>query len=209
MKLIQTQDGSYSLYSELYNEAYHSRHGAFTESNHVFIKNGLLRSGFKKLRILEMGFGTGFNAYLTLLASIENNLTIDYISLEKHPVADDYQYNFKKDLSFKKILECPWNKRIQLTKEYSLYKIETDILSWDFAPAPFDLIYYDAFSPEKQPELWSTDIFLKIREHLNPAGSLVTYCAKGQVKRNLKSAGFNIEALPGPPGKREMTRAFI
>jgi tRNA U34 5-methylaminomethyl-2-thiouridine-forming methyltransferase MnmC len=213
MKVIITADGSSSIYVEELDEQYHSVHGAVNESMHVYIKYGLEFKTAKKkeISILEMGFGTGLNTLLTYLNNNSNN--INYVSLEKFPVleniVDKLNYNEIEGASniFNKLHELDWNKEHSLSESFTFTKVKTGLEEFE-SSKKFDVIYYDAFAPDVQPELWTEDIFRKCFELLNNNGCLVTYCAKGQVKRNLKSAGFTLEGLPGPKGKREMTRAI-
>jgi len=208
-----TSDLSPTLYSEEFEQTYHSHHGAISESMHVFIQNGLekwLFSGKKKLRIFEMGFGTGLNAALTWQYALKYDLEIEYETIELFPVNANLICDFKtldEDLNQKiQILhKIDWEKQFdfrqfQFTKKrVSLIDYASDIL--------FDLIYFDAFSPNAQPELWTESIFEKMYQLLNPNGILTTYCAKGEVKRNLKKVGFEVQSPPGAMGKREMTVA--
>lgn len=217
-RIIITKDGSHTLYSEQFDATYHSIHGAVVESEHVFIKNGLLfqveRLNLKSVNILEMGFGTGLNAFLSYVSSEQLKFHINYHSIEAFPVATEEveklnyinSYSIEQQVVFKKLHECEWNKNQQISQLFSLHKhlLILENFNSDFK---FDVIYYDAFSPTDQPELWTTDIFKKMYNLLSEKGVLVTYCAQGQMKRNMKAAGFIVKALKGPPGKREMTRA--
>ena len=214
VKRILTEDGSDTLYVPGLDETYHSTHGAIQESTHVFIKNGLEyyqgEHHASKLRILEFGFGTGLNALLTLLNS--QGTAISYHSLEKYPVdlSSASQLNYGALLAdpdaFKEIISSSWNKWVPISDNFRLFKQEIDFL--DFEPEEtFDIIYFDAFAPSKQPELWSIDILEKCYRALAPQGIFVTYSAKGQLRRDLQELGFKVERLPGPPGKFEMLRA--
>ncbi len=209
-----TADGSKTLYIESLDEHYHSFHGAVQESLHVFIKNGLEdQNPNKPVKILEIGFGTGLNAILTLAHTPRES--VFYQSLEAYPLTEEEwkatQYEKLEVIAdfeslYYKMHLAPWNQKIELSPNFTLEKSETTLQ--DFSPnTTFDLIYYDAFAPSAQPELWTEEVFQKMYSCLSPGGKLVTYCAKGYVKRNMKSVGFLVEALPGPPGKREMTRA--
>lgn len=211
-RLELTKDLSPTLYSEAFQQTYHSIHGAISESNHVFIQNGLceLLKTKREISILEMGYGTGLNAALTWQYAIINQLQINYYSIEKFPVnAELYRQYITQDkelnLMLSQLNQCEWNI-IHSFSSFQFIKNQMDIESLNLE-MKFDLIYYDAFSPNAQPELWTETIFKKMYDSLNPNGILVTYCAKGQVKRNLKAAGFYVESPPGPVGKREMTRA--
>jgi tRNA U34 5-methylaminomethyl-2-thiouridine-forming methyltransferase MnmC len=214
LSIKTTADGSHTLHAEILDEDYHSIHGAITESMHVFIHAGLNECIPKRLRILEMGFGTGLNALLTRRVSLLSASTIDYVTIELFPVNHEIYHllNYTNGMEgtevafFTWLHESAWNTPQSYDRFFSLNKIEGDI-NKVYLPGNFDLVYYDAFSPDKQPELWSTDLFLRLFNTMNKGGILVTYCAKGQVRRNLQSAGFKTERLPGSPGKREMLRA--
>ena len=216
-KLIITEDGSHSLYVPLLDEHYHSTHGAIQESQHVYINTGLNACKLEQLNILEIGFGTGLNAFLTLLESKKTDKHIHYTSLELYPldIKSAQQLNYAQQLAddsgakhFMAMHKAPWNDTIEITPNFHLHKIETDfsipnnIKSNNY----FDVIYFDAFAPEKQPEMWTQQIFDKLFAVSNKNAIITTYCAKGVVRRMLQSAGFIVERLPGPPGKREILR---
>jgi tRNA U34 5-methylaminomethyl-2-thiouridine-forming methyltransferase MnmC len=213
-ELVITDDGSSSLYLKELDEHYHSRHGAVTESRHVFIEAGFRSLERDPVSIFEMGFGTGLNAFLTLVEAIESGRTVHFTGIEKFPLKDDlisrlnypdgYPENYGN--AFRQLHAGPWNEWFSPSEKFHLKKIRSDIADWPVA-GPFDLVYYDAFAPAKQPELWTPEIFTRIYEMLTNEGILTTYAVKGDVKRALVSAGFKIEKLPGPPGKREMLRA--
>lgn len=211
-RLEQTKDLSPTLYSEAFQQTYHSIHGALSESNHVFIQHGLAEIAKSKneISIFEMGYGTGLNAALTWKYALENQLQIKYYSIEKFPVEAGIIENFNtQDIELNQLLnklnKADWNISHSFDR-FQFQKIQGDINFFDLEKN-FDLIYYDAFSPNAQPELWTEEIFRKMYSILVPDGILTTYCAKGQVKRNLKSAGFAVESPPGPARKREMTKA--
>ena len=211
-RLEQTKDLSPTLYSEDFQQTYHSIHGAISESNHVFIQHGLAEVAKTKndISIFEMGYGTGLNAALTWKFALEKKLRIRYQSVEKFPVEGSIQDSFltqENSLNhlLKQLNQAEWGI-IHSLEGFQFQKIQDDITRLNLNQ-DFDLIYYDAFSPNAQPELWTETLFKKIYDGLNPNGLLVTYCAKGQVKRNLKAAGFYVESPPGSVGKREMTRA--
>ena len=216
VQTVITADGSVTFYVPELDETYHSIHGAIQESIHVFINEGLkFKTGeANHLRILEMGFGTGLNALLTAAEAQRGRLKIDYHSIEKYPLETDqfkeinYSSILKSKELYEKILLSEWNKEIPLSEFFTLNKIHDSIDTF-MPPANFyDLIYFDAFGPRVQPEMWEVSIFAKMFSALKMNGALVTYCAKGQVRRNMKEAGFIVEKLKGPPGKREMTRAI-
>lgn len=209
-----TADGSQTLFVPQLDEHYHSVKGALTESLHIFIHSGLNECNEEEPRILEIGFGTALNAFLTLVEA-EKGKTIHYTSLEKYPlpmdIIDKMEYTKFVDEKFtpyyKYIHECPWETWNSITPHFNLRKIETDLTSLSFKEK-YDVVYFDAFAPEKQPEMWTQDIMNRIYDCLAPGGIFVTYCAKGAVRRMLQSAGFKTERIPGPPGgKREILRA--
>jgi len=211
-----TADGSHTLYVEELDETYHSVHGAIQEAKHVFINAGLNYTHKDAVNILEVGFGTGLNAFLTLLDSQETNRDIHYTGVEAFPLQEELlnDLNYLKELKAKEkevklfhlLHQCNWNSYQFIMDNFRLKKVQTDLNNF-IADEQFHIIYFDAFGPRVQPELWDKSIFEKMYKALNERGVLVTYCAKGSVKRTLKEVGFEIESLPGPPGKREMTRA--
>ena len=214
-KIVKTSDGSHSLRIEEWDEQYHSKHGAVAESSHVFIKQGLARSAKSPVSILEMGFGTGLNALLTILYAIENGIKVQYTAIEAYPLKkEEWQLlNYSEHLNaphaqahFEKMHEADWGKPISISDSFTLYKLQEDMTNFT-ADSKFDLIYYDAFGYRVQPELWSEQIFKNMFRALKEGGILVTYAAKGLIRRTLQSVGFEVERLPGPPGKREMIRA--
>lgn len=212
-----TSDGSHTLFLPSLDETYHSTHGAIQEAKHVFIKAGLEYVKKKKLNILEIGFGTGLNTFLTMLKASSLNLKISYTSLEAFPLELELinQLNYTSELNssekevekFKCLHEAEWESYQEITPHFGLNKQKVKLDDF-VATQQFDLIYFDAFGPRVQPEMWTTSIFKKMYNCLSEGGVLVTYCAKGSVKRGLKNVGFKLESLPGPPGKREMTRAL-
>lgn len=217
-ELIITQDGSTSLFVPSLDETYHSRHGALTESVHVYIQNGLYQrlesASPLAIDIFEVGFGTGLNALLTVLACQKRNVSLNYTTIEPFPIEKGIldQLNYHSLLSqpdandwFRWLHSTDWNK-IQSRGKISFLKTK-DRLEAFHSEKKFDVIYFDAFAPEKQPELWKPEIYKKVFSMMNESGVLTTYCAKGQVKRDLLTTGFLVENLPGPPGKREVIRA--
>lgn len=215
IQIEQTADGSQTLFVPELNEHYHSVKGALTESEHIFIRMGLEHSSVEAPHVLEIGFGTGLNAFLTLLTADTDQRNIHYTTLERYPVTPALieQLTYpelicpeRKD-DFQALHQAAWNTDVQLTPYFTLHKVETDFTSYTF-PATYDVIYFDAFAPEKQPEMWTQSLFDTLCQQLNPQGILTTYCAKGAVRRMLQAAGFTVERLPGPPGgKREILRA--
>lgn len=214
-EIITTKDGSTTIHILDWDEHYHSKHGAIQEAYHVFIDHGLSAINKKQLSILEMGFGTGLNAFITLLEAEKNKLHIDYTGIEAYPVLPEElrQLNYSKLLNtedqqhqFDKMHSCPWEKPCSISDNFNLLKRQTDFREIH-DKAKFDLIYFDAFGARVQPELWTESIFQKMYNALRPRGVLVTYAAKGSVRRAMLAVGFEVERLPGPPGKREMLRA--
>ena len=214
-EIIQTLDGSTTIHLKEWDECYHSKHGAIQEAQHVFIKNGLSLFPNQSVSILEIGFGTGLNAFISFLESSKLNQSINYVGVEAYPVkatevlsmnyVDELNAKSQKEV-FEKMHESKWNEKIELTAEFELTKRKQFFDEIDDVEQ-FDLIYFDAFGYRVQPELWSTDIFQKMYIALRPGGKLVTYAARGVVKRSMMEVGFTVEKLPGPPGKREMFRA--
>ena len=212
-EIIITSDGSTTIHLPDWNEQYHSKHGAIQEAYHVFIKHGLQQLKADEVSILEIGFGTGLNAFITL---IESSKKINYVGVEAYPVAVDevQKLNYVSELKadqykevFKKLHQVSWGKKHQITDSFFLTKREQffkDIKD----EHTFNLIYFDAFGARVQPDLWTEEIFKKMYVALKPKGILVTYSAKGSVRRAMESVGFSVERLPGPPGKREMLRAI-
>ncbi len=217
IKIIQTEDGSQSLLNEEMNETYHSRHGAVQESNYVFIEKGLnfLAASYKMplISILEVGFGTGLNAWLTLQWAKEQQTKIRYQTLETFPLPKEiwqmlnYHSNQEEAGEFQKLHQVAWDEWTEINQFFNLYKINQSLQSVSLAPLGYDLIFFDAFAPGKQPEMWEQPILEKVVIAMKPGAVFVTYCAKGQLKRDLKFLGLKVESLPGPPGKREMVRA--
>lgn len=215
MKRVLTSDNSHTLFNEKVGEHYHSTFGAIQESMHIFIEAGLKRLMESKtnINILEMGFGTGLNALLSLKFAMENNLTIDYCGIEAYPIKEEDAVN----LNYPAILDMEMeiflamhrsNKElVKIADNFSLQKIISKLQDVDLADDKYDLVYFDAFSPEAQPELWTEEVFAKIFNSMKIGGVLTTYSCKGIVKRALRSVGFKIKRLPGPPGKREFLRA--
>jgi tRNA U34 5-methylaminomethyl-2-thiouridine-forming methyltransferase MnmC len=214
-EIIQTLDGSTTIHLKEWNECYHSKHGAIQEAKHVFIKNGLALFPNQSISILEIGFGTGLNAFITYLESKELGQTIDYVGVEAYPVSADevLSMNYIKELNvvesesvFEKMHKCDWEEKTIFSDTFTLTKRKQFFEEIDDLEK-FDLIYFDAFGYRVQPELWSTAIFDRMYKALKTNGVLVTYAARGVVKRSMIEVGFTVEKLAGPPGKREMFRA--
>jgi tRNA U34 5-methylaminomethyl-2-thiouridine-forming methyltransferase MnmC len=216
-ELIITSDGSHSLHVPDLNENYHSTHGALQESLHVFIRHGYdYQRTLSTISVLEIGLGTGLNALLTVKAAEEVGKSTFYTAVEAYPLPDNVtrQLNYPVMLDhpqagawFARIHSATWGIEELITDKFKLMKVggrlQTVVLPGNF----FDVVYFDAFAPQKQPEMWSRDLFMKVYDTMKEQGCLVTYCARGQVKRDLRAVGFLVESLPGPPGKREMIRA--
>jgi tRNA U34 5-methylaminomethyl-2-thiouridine-forming methyltransferase MnmC len=214
-EILQTLDGSTTIHLPDWNESYHSKHGAIQEAYHVFIKNGLSLFQDKPISILEIGFGTALNAFITFLESQKSLQTIDYVGVEAYPISEKevLQMNYVAELnaeseknSFELMHQSNWEEKILIAPNFTLTKKKQffDEISDE---NQFDLIYFDAFGYRVQPELWSTEIFEKMYKALKVNGVLVTYAARGVVKRSMIEVGFTVEKLAGPPGKREMFRA--
>jgi tRNA U34 5-methylaminomethyl-2-thiouridine-forming methyltransferase MnmC len=214
-EIITTNDGSTTIHLPDLNESYHSKHGAIQEAYHVFIKNGLTLFQSESVSVLEIGFGTGLNAFITFLESTKNDQAIDYVGVEAYPVAFDEvkQLNYPTELNateltelFHKMHQFDWEQKKAFSNQFSLTKRKQhfqDITD----ESSFDLIYFDAFGFRVQPELWSYEIFKKMYTALKPCGVLVTYACRTSIKNAMVAAGFDVEKLPGAPGKREMLRA--
>jgi tRNA U34 5-methylaminomethyl-2-thiouridine-forming methyltransferase MnmC len=213
-EIIQTLDGSTTIRIKDW-ECYHSKHGAIQEAQHVFIKNGLSLFQNKQISILEIGFGTGLNAFITFLEGRKMNQSIDYVGVEAYPISAEelVSMNYVEELNatddkgvFELMHQCNWEEKETFGNDFSLTKrkqLFEEINDLD----RFDLIYFDAFGYRVQPDLWSTAIFKKMFDALKDNGVLVTYAARGVVKRSMIEVGFTVEKLAGPPGKREMFRA--
>lgn len=215
LKHIKTLDNSSTLYTSNFDEHYHSTHGAYSESMHVYIQSGLHFCALNKIRIFEVGFGTGLNAILSYIESLKRNTEIEYTGIELYPIDPKLidELNFLDFIPenerevFKLMHQCEWNKEIKLAPNFTFTKMQADFTSYSFNNR-FDLIYFDAFAPEKQSEMWSLENFQKTYNALNHKGILVTYSSKGLVKKNLRHAGFKVKRLEGPAGKRHILRAI-
>ena len=212
-EIIITSDGSTTIHLPAWNEQYHSKHGAIQEAYHVFIKHGLEYVSLEKIAVLEIGFGTGLNCFITYL---ESNKEIEYVGVEAYPIAGEEinKLNYVSELKaednssvFNKIHKVSWETRHQIQENFYLTKRQQFFKDIEDVEA-FNLIYFDAFGARVQPELWTEEIFEKMFKALKSGGVLVTYAAKGSVRRAMEAVGFLVERLPGPPGKREMLRAI-
>ncbi|MEI6752193.1 MAG: tRNA (5-methylaminomethyl-2-thiouridine)(34)-methyltransferase MnmD [Paludibacter sp.] len=212
-ELKLTEDGSHTLFVPEIDECYHSSHGAIQESRHIFIEAGLKQCQKDEICVLEVGFGTGLNAFLALVEAERSGKKIHYIALEKYPVHVEKAMllnyseliDSNKEEVFNLLHTSGWNELIEITPYFTLHKIETDFTQYVHYQL-YDVVFFDAFSPEKQPEMWSVEQFEKLRKSCNFGAVLTTYCAKGMVRRAMQAAGFKVERLPGPPGKREILR---
>lgn len=219
-KIRITEDGSSTLELIGMDENFHSIHGAIQESEHIFIQNGLLKKASEQnaICIFEMGFGTGLNALLTRLMAASHNLSIEYLCVEAYPVEMELveKLNYSEMLKLKgdeadflyHLHTTEWDVKTKFSPDFQFEKRKATLEDTQLPENKFDLVYFDAFNPDLQPELWTEDVFRKIYLAMKPNGILMTYSAKGKVKRALKTAGFSLNALPGPPGKREITQAI-
>ena len=217
VSIITTSDGSHSLLNAELNETYHSVHGALQESLHVFIKNGFDHIVEKfhgsTMEILEVGFGTGLNALLTLQAATVSKSKVRYTSIEAFPLEENIwrKLNYTKSVGYNSFFDqlhsSRWGADQTIGDNFVVHKIHAPLQLAELARNNYDLVYFDAFAPNKQPEMWDLETLTLVAYSMKQGGVFVTYCAKGQVKRDLKSLGFNVETLAGPPGKKEMIRA--
>jgi tRNA U34 5-methylaminomethyl-2-thiouridine-forming methyltransferase MnmC len=226
LQIIRTEDGSDTLFHRELNQHYHSVFGAVQESRHIFIETGLFpaidkfpqgnRDETDCLNILEIGFGTGLNALLTLVEAEKRVTRIHYTTIEAFPLEENYwqtlnYQHLQGSVDFSKVFarlhQANWNHAEEISRDFILHKIHGKLEAYQPPPGNFNLVYFDAFGPEVQPELWTEEIFRNIFRSLAPDGILVTYSVKGSVVRALKAAGFSTEKLPGPPGKRHILRA--
>ncbi|MDA9277485.1 tRNA (5-methylaminomethyl-2-thiouridine)(34)-methyltransferase MnmD [Polaribacter sp.] len=214
-EIIITSDGSTTIQLPDWNEQYHSKHGAIQEAYHVFLDTGFFKIDLQEIAILEIGFGTGLNAFITFLEAKKLQKKVNYVGVEAYPISmEEFQkLNYVSELKalefqsvFDEMHRISWEKEHSISKDFQLLKRKQffqDIQD----TAAFDLIYFDAFGAQNQPELWTEAIFLKMYKAMKKEGVLVTYSAKGSVRRAMQAVGFMVEKLPGPPGKREMLRA--
>jgi tRNA U34 5-methylaminomethyl-2-thiouridine-forming methyltransferase MnmC len=213
-QIISTYDGSHTIYVPELDEHYHSIHGAVQESRYIFINNGFDICNANPLNIFEVGFGTGLNTLLTAIKSRVGVKEVNYTSIEKYPITkkfinslNHHYFAGKEGIEIYNLIHSSaWNITVKICKNFNLKKIKGDFTA-EPPTGRYDLIYFDAFGPDKQPEMWTREMFEGISAVTNKNGLLVTYSAKGEVKRNLKACGFDVTLLPGPPGKREIIRA--
>jgi tRNA U34 5-methylaminomethyl-2-thiouridine-forming methyltransferase MnmC len=216
-QIITTKDGSHSLLNPQLNETYHSVHGALQESQYVFIDRGLkhwFHPARDRAAVLEVGFGTGLNALLALEFAATFDKAIDYTAVEAFPLVTEIwqQLNYAESLGlqseFRSLHEQPWQELKPISNHFSLLKLHTTLELVVLESLKYDVVFYDAFAPSKQPEMWTLYIISKVVAAMSAGGVFVTYCAKGQLKRDLKTLGLEVETLQGPPGKKEMIRAI-
>jgi len=219
LKIITTIDGSHTLLVEEMGEHYHSTFGAISESRHVYINNALKPAMGKQnvINILEIGFGTGLNAFLSFIESDNQKVEVNYTTIEPFPIDKSIveQLNYGKLIDnssylklFNQIHQAEWNKRVELSPYFSLHKIDKKLQEVDLLVNFYNVVYFDAFAPDFQPELWTVEVFGKLYQSMQSNSTLMTYSAKGSVKRALKSAGFSVQNIAGPIGKREITKAL-
>lgn len=213
LKIVMTDDGSPTVYSSQFDEIYHSTRGALQEAQHVYIEHGLKLSDASPINVLEMGLGTGLNAALTAQFAVANERNVRYVGIEKYPLLFDFSreviqlydgYDWQRWMT--KINDAEWNKEVEIDSFFSIQKVNEDFLRWNTAHK-FDIIYFDAFAPEKQDALWQEEVFANCFSLLNRGGVLSTYCSKSIVQKQLKAVGFDVKKYPGPPGKREIVVA--
>jgi tRNA U34 5-methylaminomethyl-2-thiouridine-forming methyltransferase MnmC len=212
-----TDDGSHTLYNNKVGENYHSSFGAIQESKHIFIDSGLgtvVDKNLDSIRVLEIGIGTGLNILLTYLWGIENQISVEYLGYEPFPISKEeisllnYSYLLKVDRELFLSIHENIGKSVNVSNSFLLTIVESEIQDSKLRDNYYDVVFFDAFSPDSQPELWTPEVFNLLFNAIKPTGVLTTYSCKGTVKRALKEAGFSIEKLPGPPGKREFLRAW-
>lgn len=213
LKIIITADSSNSIWNEEVGESYHSDSGAVAESEHVFIESALHFHPSPDPAILEIGFGTGLNAYLTWIDTLVSGKFIKYTAVELHPLAVEWteKLNYPEILNqsrqvFLDLHHMPWEKENRISDHFYIKKAWVDLSDFKTSEK-YDIVYFDAFSPKVQPGLWTAEIFTRIFNFMNPGGILTTYCSKGDVRRSMLAAGFHVEKIPGPGKKREITRA--
>jgi tRNA U34 5-methylaminomethyl-2-thiouridine-forming methyltransferase MnmC len=215
LSILVTGDGSTTILNSDLNETYHSINGATVEAEHVYISGGLNyfvnKTKLKEVKIFEVGFGTGLNACLSYQYAHAHALRINYTTIEAFPLPPIIiqQLNFPSldKIKLESIHQAGWNSVVTLDDHFTIGKFEQHLLDFNLPEKCTDIIYFDAFAPSKQPDMWVPEILAKMYNALTQSGVLVTYCARGQFQRDLRSAGFSVERLPGPPGKRQMIRA--
>lgn len=213
LEIKKTEDGSVTLYNPELDEHYHSIHGAMTESKHVFVEAGLKAIKCRAMNVFEMGFGTGLNAMLTAQWAQQHSQKVNYHSVEREPLPEElwqrlcYADTGHEEL-FRSLHACAWEQETVILPEFNLTKRKQDLRKLSMPFNFYHVVFFDAFGPDKQPELWTQEVFEKMWMAMAPGGVLVTYSAKGAVRRAMEKVDFQVERLPGPPGKREMLRAW-
>lgn len=213
-RLVITSDGSHTIYVPELDEHYHSVYGAIRESEHIFIKNGFRQCDAQTVNIFEAGLGTGLNATLTAIEAEKEGIIVNYTSIEKYPldntIVTELNYGHltgnRGEKLFELIHSAPWGISVRISDNFFLTKINEDLITCDLTGS-YDIIYFDAFGPLKQPEMWSEEVFSKISSVTVKDGILMTYSSRGEVKRTLRSCGFRVTLIEGPPGKRQIIRA--
>jgi tRNA U34 5-methylaminomethyl-2-thiouridine-forming methyltransferase MnmC len=215
-QLLFTSDHSHTLYHPVLDETYHSRSGAIGESQYVYIASGLDFVAQKQdsIHLFEFGFGTGLNALLSWIYAEKQHKNVLYETIEKYPLDPslssqlNYGHELNEQEKMEKLGQIPWNVAFSVSPHFTIQKHHLDIFEFEFPAAAYDLVYFDAFAPSKQSEVWAKDLLEKIHSSLKPGGTLITYCSQGQFKRHLKEVGFELSQLPGPFKKKEITRAL-
>jgi tRNA U34 5-methylaminomethyl-2-thiouridine-forming methyltransferase MnmC len=218
LEIVNTKDGSKTVFSKVFDTSFHSWYGAVTENKHIFVENGLAykhMQGMSSIKVLEIGYGTGLNAILSGIYALENDVEVIYSGVDKYEfpreLVEELNYAAFFDKSFsdfiRNINNVPFDAAIKLHEDFTLIKSLCSLKDLSLRQN-YDVIYFDAFSPRQVPYMWTPEVFKKMYEALNPSGILVTYCSQSQFKRDLAQAGFTVEALDGAPGKREMTRGI-
>ena len=208
-----TEDGSSTLFVPELGEHYHSHYGAIQESKHIFINSALKQVNKDEINVLEFGFGTGLNALLTCAYAVENNIRVNYLGIEKYPLTAEEAalLNFDREANtdcLKEIHKIEWERELEVNSQFMLKKVQSDFRIITLNQNTYDVVYFDAFAPDVQPNLWTKAIFEKIYLSMRKGGVLTTYTVKGVVRRLMKEVGFRVEKISGPPGKREITRAW-
>lgn len=215
--IIPTADGSKTIFIPEINEQYHSVNGAITESEYIFVNKGFTFRKKNNPVVFETGFGAGLNALLTALNAEKTNRHTTYYAIEKHPLPHEitqalaYGDIISEEAAniYEKIHLCEWEKTVAITPHFNIHKIKADLIDYSFNALPmFDIVYFDAFAPDKQPEMWTPAIFKKIYTQSAPEAVFVTYSAKGEIRRQLANIGFEVERLSGPPGKKHILRGI-
>lgn len=212
MKVVKTKDNSYTLYSEEYGEHYHSLNGAETESEHIFVNLGLKTVDKKKISILEIGYGTGLNAILSYNECVKSQQEVYYHGIDRHPIDKStfnnlqYSEKYNIDSESEEFFFANWNNSVKISDNFELFKEEIDFNFFE-PKVKYDIIYFDAFSPDTHPDMWSYENLEKIIKALDTNGVFVTYCSQGVLKRNLRDLGMFVKRFAGPPGKRHVVRA--